>query len=38
MLLTYVKPGKNIIFLKNGRNNKIVIIVQGNLENFIDLR
>ena len=28
---------KNLIFLKNGKNNKIARIVQGNLENSLDL-
>ena len=32
-----VKPGKNLIFLKNGKNSKIAKMVQGSLENFLDL-
>ena len=31
-----VKPGKNLIFLKNGKNSKIVEMVQGSLEIFLD--
>ena len=33
-----VKLGKNLIFLKNGKNSKIYEIVQGSLEIFIDLK
>ena len=33
----YVKPGKNKIFLKNGKNNKIEEMVQGSLDIFLDL-
>ena len=33
-----VKPEKNLIFLKNRKNNKIGIMVQGSLENYLDLR
>ena len=32
-----VKPRKNLIFLKNGKNNKIAEMVQRSLENFLDL-
>ena len=32
-----VKLRKNLIFLKNGKNSKIAEMVQGNLENFLDL-
>ena len=32
-----VKPGKNLIFLKNGKNSKIAEMVQGSLEIFLDL-
>ena len=32
-----VKPGKILIFLKNGKNSKIAEIVQGNLEIFLNL-
>ena len=32
-----VKPGKNLIFLKNGKNNKIARMVQGSLKNSLDL-
>ena len=32
-----VKPGKILIFLKNGKNIKIVEMVKGSLENFLDL-
>ena len=33
----YVKPRKNLIFLKNDKNSKIAEMVQGSLENFLDL-
>ena len=32
-----VKPRKNLIFLKKGKNNKISRKVQGSLENSLDL-
>ena len=32
-----VKPGKNLIFLKNGKNSKIAEMVQESLEIFLDL-
>ena len=32
-----VKPEKILIFLKNSKNNKISRMVQGNLENSLDL-
>ena len=32
-----VKLGKNLIFLKNGKNSKIAEMVKGSLENFLDL-
>ena len=32
-----VKPRTNLIFLKNDKNNKIAIMVQGSLENSLDL-
>ena len=35
--LIFVKPRKNIIFLKNGKNYKISIMVQGSLKNSLDL-
>ena len=34
---TGVKPEKNLIFLENGKNNKIAKMVQGSLKNFLDL-
>ena len=34
---TCVKPGKNLIFLKNDKNSKITEMVQVSLENFLDL-
>ena len=38
MLMTYcVKPEKILIFLKNGKNNKIAKRVQGILESSLDL-
>ena len=38
MVVVFVKPEKNLIFLKNNKNNKIVIMVQGSLKNSLDLR
>ena len=32
-----IKPGENLIFLKNGKDSKIAKMVQGSLENFQDL-
>ena len=34
----FVKPEKNLIFLKNGKNNKISRMVQGSLEKYLDLK
>ena len=34
----HVKPGKNLIFLKSSKNNKIAIMVLGSLENSLDIR
>ena len=36
-LASCVKPEKNLIFLKNGKNSKIVEMVQGSLEKFLDI-
>ena len=33
----FVKPGKILIFIKNGKNNKIAEMVQGSLKIFLDL-
>ena len=33
-----VKPGKNLIFLKNDKNSKIADMVRGSLKIFQDLR
>ena len=33
----HVKPGKNLIFLKNDKNSQIVKIIQGSLKIFLDL-
>ena len=32
-----VKPGKNLIFMKNGKNSKITEMVQGSLNIFLNL-
>ena len=34
----HLKPGKNVIFLKNGKNSKIDEMIQGSLEIFLDLQ
>ena len=34
---TFIKPEKILIFLKNSKSNKITIMVQGSLENSLDL-
>ena len=35
--VVFVKPEKNLIFLKNGKNSKIVEMIQGSLKIFLDL-